>query len=262
MDCLCAGLWLQPPVFTYTCCFHHVPITTGLEGVHRQIGNWWWVAKLTCVWKFYSEKTGAQGQSHSLGLGSGTKNCYDGRLPGCSGWPGLLWVPHPALGTPTRLATTTFTTVDLQVNSSACSAGSQASHAVGLIQPNPNSPRVWDPSATLTWFSKLAKASTQGVATVACDNYRESQVRAECQWRSSGRQAVLKKKKKKKRTWWTLLPKVLTTPWTPHTPWYSKQKGRVSTLSDKPLKLVDQFAYLSSNITSTESDINIPLLKV
>ena len=80
----------------------------------------------------------------------------------------------------------------LQVNSSTCSAGSQASHAVGLTLPNSNSPRVWDPSVTLTWFSKLAKTSTQGVAAVAWDSYGEPQVRAECQGRSSGRRAVLK----------------------------------------------------------------------
>ena len=65
-----AGLWLQPPVFTYTCCFCHAPIAAGLEGVCRQIGNRWWVAKLTRAWKSYSEKTGAPGQSHYLGMGS------------------------------------------------------------------------------------------------------------------------------------------------------------------------------------------------
>ena len=40
-----------------------------------------------------------------------TENRYDGRLPGCSGWLGLLWVPYPALGTPTTLAATAFTPV-------------------------------------------------------------------------------------------------------------------------------------------------------
>ena len=35
-----------------------------------------------------------------------------------------------------------------------------------------------------------------------------------------------------------------------------KQKGTISTLSGKPLKLVDQFTYLSSNISSTESNVN------
>ena len=77
----------------------------------RQIGNRGWVAKLTCAWKFYSEKTGAQFSRLGKSWSSGTKNRYDGRLPGCSGWPGLLWVPHPALGAPTTLAATTFTTV-------------------------------------------------------------------------------------------------------------------------------------------------------
>ena len=136
------------------------------------------------------------------------ENHYDERLPGCSGWPGLLWVPYPVLGAPTTLAATAFTSV-LQVNSSTCSAGSQVSHAVGLTQPNPNSPRVWDLLVTLAWFSKLAKASTQGVAAVACDSYWEPQVRAECQGRSSGRRGVLK------RTWQVPLPKVLNTPYTP-----------------------------------------------
>ena len=41
-----------------------------------------------------------------------------------------------------------------------------------------------------------------------------------------------------------------------------KQKEAISTLSVKPLKLVDHFAYISSNISSTESDVNICLLKV
>ena len=35
------------------------------------------------------------------------------------------------------------------------------------------------------------------------------------------------------------------------------QDGVISTLNVKPLKLVDQFIYLSSNISSTESDVNI-----
>ena len=38
---------------------------------------------------------------------------------------------------------------------------------------------------------------------------------------------------------------------------YFKQDGDISTLNGKPLKLVDQFTYLGSNITSTESDVNI-----
>ena len=42
---------------------------------------------------------------------------------------------------------------------------------------------------------------------------------------------------------------------------YIKQKGAISTLSGKPLKLVDQFTYLSSNIPSTERDINIHFAK-
>ena len=36
-----------------------------------------------------------------------------------------------------------------------------------------------------------------------------------------------------------------------------KQEEAISTLSSKPLKLVDQFTYLGSNISSTESDVNI-----
>ena len=36
-----------------------------------------------------------------------------------------------------------------------------------------------------------------------------------------------------------------------------KQEGAISTLTRKPLKLVNQFTYLGSNITSTESNINI-----
>ena len=35
-----------------------------------------------------------------------------------------------------------------------------------------------------------------------------------------------------------------------------KQKEAISTLSEKPLKLVDQFTYLGSKITSTEKDFN------
>ena len=36
-----------------------------------------------------------------------------------------------------------------------------------------------------------------------------------------------------------------------------KQRGTISTLSGKLLKLVDQITYLSSNISSTENDVNI-----
>ena len=42
--------------------------------------------------------------------------------------------------------------------------------------------------------------------------------------------------------------------------WF-KQGGALSTPSGEPLKLADQFTYLSSNISSTESDINICLVK-
>ena len=41
-----------------------------------------------------------------------------------------------------------------------------------------------------------------------------------------------------------------------------KQKGTISTLSGKPLKSADQFRYIGSNISSTESDVNICLVKV
>ena len=56
MDRLRAVSWLQPPVFTYTCCSRHALIAAGLEVVRRQIGNRWWVAKLTFAGKFYSER--------------------------------------------------------------------------------------------------------------------------------------------------------------------------------------------------------------
>ena len=36
-----------------------------------------------------------------------------------------------------------------------------------------------------------------------------------------------------------------------------KQKGTISTLHGRPQKLVDKFTYLSSNISSTESDVNL-----
>ena len=103
---------------------------------------------------------------------SGTENRYNGRLPGCRGWPGLLWVPHSALG---HLLPPPSQPLDLQVISSAHSAGSQSSHAVGLAHPKSNSPRVSNPSATLTWFSRLAKAVARGVAAVACDSFEEPQ---------------------------------------------------------------------------------------
>ena len=41
-----------------------------------------------------------------------------------------------------------------------------------------------------------------------------------------------------------------------------KQEGAVSPLSGRPLKLVDKFTYLSSNISSTESGVNIHQAKV
>ena len=40
------------------------------------------------------------------------------------------------------------------------------------------------------------------------------------------------------------------------------QEGTISILSGKPLKLVDQFIYLSSSISSSENDVNIYLAKV
>ena len=40
---------------------------------------------------------------------------------------------------------------------------------------------------------------------------------------------------------------------------YFELKGTISTQSGQPLKLVDPFTYLDSNISSTESDINIRL---
>ena len=40
-----------------------------------------------------------------------------------------------------------------------------------------------------------------------------------------------------------------------------KRKGVISTLSGRPLILVDKFTYLGSNVSSTESDVNICLVK-
>ena len=40
------------------------------------------------------------------------------------------------------------------------------------------------------------------------------------------------------------------------------QEGAISTLKGNPLKLVDQFTYLGSNISSTERDANICIAKV
>ena len=42
---------------------------------------------------------------------------------------------------------------------------------------------------------------------------------------------------------------------------YFKQEGASSTLSSQPLKLVDQFTYLGSNISSTESNTSIRIVK-
>ena len=41
-----------------------------------------------------------------------------------------------------------------------------------------------------------------------------------------------------------------------------KQGVAISTISGKPLKLVDKFIYLGSNISSTERDLNICIAKV
>ena len=35
-----------------------------------------------------------------------------------------------------------------------------------------------------------------------------------------------------------------------------KEDDIISTVNDKPMKLVDHFTYLGSNISSTESDVN------
>ena len=40
-----------------------------------------------------------------------------------------------------------------------------------------------------------------------------------------------------------------------------KGEGAISTLNSRPRKLVDKFIYISSNISSTESDVNICLAK-
>ena len=40
------------------------------------------------------------------------------------------------------------------------------------------------------------------------------------------------------------------------------KQGAISTLSGKPLKLVDQLPYHGSNITFTDSDVNICLVRV
>ena len=40
-----------------------------------------------------------------------------------------------------------------------------------------------------------------------------------------------------------------------------KREGTISILSDRPLKLVDKFTYISSNISSTENDVIIPQTK-
>ena len=42
---------------------------------------------------------------------------------------------------------------------------------------------------------------------------------------------------------------------------YFNQDGGISSLDSKPLKLVDQFIYLSSNISSTERNINMCIAK-
>ena len=41
-----------------------------------------------------------------------------------------------------------------------------------------------------------------------------------------------------------------------------KQEGAIFTLGGTPLKLVDQCTYLASNMSSTESDVNLFLVKV
>ena len=40
------------------------------------------------------------------------------------------------------------------------------------------------------------------------------------------------------------------------------QNGAIFSLNDKPLKLLDQFVQFSSNISSTESNVNIHIDKV
>ena len=41
-----------------------------------------------------------------------------------------------------------------------------------------------------------------------------------------------------------------------------KQEGAILTLSGKPLRFVDQFTYLCSNISLTENNVNICIMKV
>ena len=42
----------------------------------------------------------------------------------------------------------------------------------------------------------------------------------------------------------------------------SLKQGSISPLSGEPLKLVAQLTYISSNISSTESDVNLDIAKV
>ena len=42
---------------------------------------------------------------------------------------------------------------------------------------------------------------------------------------------------------------------------YFNQRGNISTLKGVPLKLVDKFTYLGSNVSSTKKDINMRLAK-
>ena len=108
---------------------------------------------------------------------SGTMNRNNWRLPGCSGWPGILRATSMLWRTPRRLKTPPSWPLDLQVVSSAHSAGSQSSHAVGLTPPPPPPPPTHTPKKqgfrrtywlALTYFGRPAKAVVQGVAAVAC----------------------------------------------------------------------------------------------
>ena len=143
---------------------------------------------------------------------SGTENRYDGRLPGCSGWPGLLWVPRPAVGAPTTRAATAFTTVGSsdellclfrRESGFACSRADTAQFKLTKGLKSIGYPHLFY-QAHQSQYPGCGRRCMRQLWRATGETW----VPGEVQWQTSC----------PKRTWRTPFPKVQTTPWTPHTP--------------------------------------------
>lgn len=151
MGRLRAGLWLQLPVVTSTCCFATPPSPQDLmNGLER------WVCTKNPVREGdYSGKARAQRQSHSLGIRSlvpvARKIATPGDFVSCNGWPCVLLCPCTPFALHSALLLRLPDRWTLLLVSSAQSTVSSL-HMLGgqsLDSPRVNNPAV---SLNLVWL--------------------------------------------------------------------------------------------------------------